>query len=244
MRGGGERSARRRSLAPLFVRILAFLPLHPRCSVPFHRTVRVAAARVAMKPPPPPSEMQRILREQDWRRVRVLLASIARRKGRSTDAAKELADAVIVACCDPEDTPWNPNEEPDLARHATYCMRDKLSAERRRDKVRRAPKNIATAVLLAPESPEPGMLLERAERRARDERILANASERLKEPFDRELLEHMRDGMQKPADQAKLTGRPIEVVRRARERIKYALRAAIEEEEASWKPASDLPKKS
>jgi hypothetical protein len=54
----------------------------------------------------------------------------------------------------------------------------------------------------------------------------------------------MRDGVQKPADQAKLLGRPIEVVRRARERIKYALRAAIEEEEASWKPANELPKKS
>jgi hypothetical protein len=196
-----------------------------------------------MNPPPPSNEMQRILREQDWPGVRALLVRIARQKGRSTAAAEELADEVIVACCDPEDTPWNPSEEPDLLRHAAYCMRNKLSADRKRSKVRKAPQNVTTARLLAPQSPEPGHLLERAERRARDERILAGANERLTDPFDRELLEHMRDGLQKPADQAARLGRPIEVVRRARERIKYALRAATEEEEASWKPASDLPKK-
>jgi hypothetical protein len=201
----------------------------------------------APTPPPSPEDLDRILRAQDWGRVRARLFAFARSITHSPSQSQELADAVLVECCDPDATPWNPNAEPDVAVHALRAMRNKLSAERKKHLVRNAPKTIDTVRSLAPAARTPEERLDGDEQQTRAERIIAAARERLSEPLEHELLELSLDDVDKPADQAARVGRPIHEIRRARERVKYAIRAATDEDEseaASWKIASGHPSKS
>jgi hypothetical protein len=47
------------------------------------------------------------------------------------------------------------------------------------------------------------------------------------------------EGVDKAAEQAARLALPIEDIRRARERVKYAIRAAIDDEASLWKNATD-----
>jgi hypothetical protein len=199
----------------------------------------------ASTPPPSPEELDRILRAQDWGAVRARLVLFAMAVTRSAHRAEELADAVIVDCCDPQATPWNPNGGLDLVVHALRAMRDRLSAERKKYLVRTDPRNVSVVRELTPPPPSPEDQLADARRQARDDRVLAGARDRLKEPLDRQLLDLLLDGVDKPAAQAARLRQPIEAIRRARERVTYALRAARKKDEAaSWKHASGRPKRS
>jgi len=214
---------------------------------------RLPAEGAATTPMPGVEEMADILRAQDWGRIRAVLFVHARKKGRSAAEAEELADAIIVAACDPDDESgaWNPNERPDVMHHVHSVLRDRLSADRKRRIVRARDKTKENLKLLAtpPPPPDPSQLLERRRRQERDDRIVAAAIEQLAQPFDRKLLEAMRrSALLKPAAQAKEFNRPIEEIRRARERIQYALEAATaeqekEEEAARWKRENSRPKK-
>jgi hypothetical protein len=195
--------------------------------------------------PPPPDELTRILREQDWETVRAVLFAVARRRTGSHAAAEELADAVIADCCDPDASPWNPNGSLDLKTHALYVLRDKLSAERKKQRVRDNPRNVAAAQEKGPHPVDPEQAHAVAAEDARRESILGRARARLREPLDVAVFDLSVDGKDKPADQVKELGRPIEDIRRARERVKYAIGAAIEEDEASsWQSATARPKTS
>jgi hypothetical protein len=136
-----------------------------------------------------------------------------------------------VDCCDPLAAPWLPGEQPDLVLHAMSVMRNRLSAERKKGRVRADARNVTTVIELAPRAPDAAEILEEAERRERSDRILGAARRRLSDS-DRALFELTCEGIDKPTDQARRLGLAIEDIRRARERIKYALRAAIEDDEA------------
>jgi hypothetical protein len=110
-------------------------------------------------------------------------------------------------------------------------MRNRLSAERKKGRVRADARNVTTVIELAPRAPDAAEILEEAERRERSDRILGAARRRLSDS-DRALFELTCEGIDKPTDQARRLGLAIEDIRRARERIKYALRAAIEDDEA------------
>ncbi len=177
-------------------------------------------------------ELDRLLRAQDWGDIRARLFRIAHSWTGSREQAEELADAVIVDGCDPLAAPWDPSEQPDLLRYAVGMMRRRLSAERKKQRVRQDPKNVATVAALGPRATDAAQGLEDAERQWRDDRLFRAARDRLSDP-DRLVLDLWRDDIDKPADQAARLGLPIEDIRRARERIKYALRAAITDDEAS-----------
>jgi hypothetical protein len=185
----------------------------------------------APRPPLAETDLDRLLRAQDWGDIRARLIAIACSWTRSRDEAEELADAVIIDCCDPLAAPWQPSAQPDLLLHAMSVMRSRLSAERKKKRVRADARNVGTLVELAPRSPDAAELLEDAERRERDDRILGAARRRLSDS-DRVLFDLTCEGIDKPADQARRLVRPIQDIRRARERIKYALRAAIKDKEA------------
>jgi hypothetical protein len=152
--------------------------------------------------PPPPDELTRVLREQDWETVRAVLFAVARRKTGSHAAAEELADSVIADCCDPDAAPWNPNGSLDLQTHALYVLRDKLSAERKKERVRSDPRNAAAAHEKGPHPVEPEQAHAIAAEDARRERILERARARLRDPLDVAVFDLSVDGMDKPADQA------------------------------------------
>ncbi|HEV3189799.1 MAG TPA: hypothetical protein VGY54_04840 [Polyangiaceae bacterium] len=195
-------------------------------------------------PPPSPDEMARILRAQDWATLRARLFHVARKRTKSRDLATELADAVIADCCDPEASPWNPNAEPDLTRHAFWVLRNKMSAERKKLNVRENPVNVTTVEIMVPRPADPAHSLQRAQEQASAARIVAAARARLHDPLDLQVLELWLDDIDKPADQAAQLAKPIEEIRRSRERLKYALQVAKDQEEAtSWKPGKSLPKK-
>jgi|HubBroStandDraft_2_1064218.scaffolds.fasta_scaffold585715_1 hypothetical protein len=174
-----------------------------------------------------------MLREVDWADARVKLFAAALKVTHSKARSQELADRVILLCFDPEGKPWNPNAQPDVRKHALYVLKNVLSSDRKKYLVRTHPKNTATVELLLPRTLDPSERLEQAQRSARDARVMAATRARLSEPLDGELLGLSLDGIDKPAEQAARLGRPIEDIRRARERVKYALRAAIEEDEAT-----------
>src|SRR5260370_38571947 len=195
-------------------------------------------------PPPSPEEMARILRAQDWATLRVRLFHMARKRTESRDLARELADAVIADSCDPEAYPWNPNAEPSLERHAFWVLRDKMSAERKKHNVRENPVNVTTTRNLYLPPRDPGQSLQRAQEQARAARIVDAARASLNDPLDLQVLELWLDDIGKPADQAEQLGKPIQEIRRSRERPKHALRVAIDQEEAaSWKPGKSPQKK-
>jgi hypothetical protein len=200
----------------------------------------------ARPPPPPPlEELDRILRAQDWGSLRARLFRFAFRVTRARARAEELADAVLVDCCDPQGAPWNPNAGLGLVVHALRTMRSRLSAERKKHLVRTDPRTVAAVRDLAAPARTPEDRLDDAERRARTDRIVAAARARLSGRIDRGLLDLSLDGVDRPADQAARLGLPIEDIRRARERVKYALRVSLDEDEAaSWTPASGHPKRS
>lgn len=199
----------------------------------------------APKPWLPQEELDRILRAQDWGALRKRLFGLAYFWTRSRPVAEELADQVIVDCCDPRAKPWNPIEEPDLAAHAVRVMGNLLSAERKKREVRKDPVNVATVRELAPRPGTPEQEFDAAENRARDERVLAASRKELSDEFDRRLLDLWVDGIDKPAAQAVRLECRIEDIRRARERIKYAIRSAVDKDKAPrWKNEAAHPKKS
>ncbi|MDP9036753.1 MAG: hypothetical protein M3O50_18295 [Myxococcota bacterium] len=180
---------------------------------------------------PTQADLDRLLRAQDWGDIRARLVRIARSWTGPCEDAEELADAAIVDACDPLAAPWDLSEQPDVLRHAVGLMRRRLSAARKKQRVRADPKNVAAVAALGPGVLDPAQQLEDAERQERDDRVFRAARERLSE-LDRVMLDLWRESIDKPADQTIRLGLPIEEIRRARERIKYALRAAIEDDEA------------
>ena len=74
--------------------------------------------------------------------------------------------------------------------------------------------------------------------------MIEAARARLSDPLDSDVLDLSLEGIDKAAEQAARLAVPIEGIRRARDRVKYALRAAIDEEESPWKSAVGPPKKS
>jgi hypothetical protein len=86
--------------------------------------------------------------------------------------------------------------------------------------------------------------LDAAERRAFDERVIEAARARLSGEIDERVLDLSLDGIDKAAQQAARLAVAIEEIRRARDRVKYALRAAIDEEESLCLSAAGPPKKS
>ncbi|MGA2451078.1 MAG: hypothetical protein ABTD50_20655 [Polyangiaceae bacterium] len=192
----------------------------------------------------PDNDIDSILRAQDWSGLRKRLVAVALTSRSTHCRAEELADIVIVDCCDPRGRPWNPSREPDLARHALRLLGNLMSAERRKDKVRLDPRNVAALSELGSTSVTPAQALDDAERRARDIRVIEAARARLSDPLDSDVLDLSLEGIDKAAEQAARLAVPIEGIRRARDRVKYALRAAIDEEESPWKSAVGPPKKS
>jgi len=192
----------------------------------------------------PKQGMDEILRAQDWSGLRKRLVAVARSARMPHSRAVELADIVIVDCCDPQGRPWDPTREPDLARHALRLLGNLVSAERRKDRVRRDPRNVAASSELGSSSATPAQILDAAERRAFDERVIEAARARLSGEIDERVLDLSLDGIDKAAQQAARLAVPIEEIRRARDRVKYALRAAIDEEESLCLSAAGPPKKS
>jgi hypothetical protein len=192
-------------------------------------------------PRPPQHELDRILRAQDWASLRKRLFCIAFAVTQSRSLSEELADMVIVDCCDPSANPWNPASEPDLVPHALRRLRDRWSAERRKLRVRQDARNIATVRELGQPPATPDEILNDAASQARSDRVIAAARERLSCEVDRRLLDISLDGVHKPAEQAARLSLPIQDVRLARMRIQYALRTAIDEEESPWTHANVRP---
>jgi hypothetical protein len=191
---------------------------------------------------PFPPDFDRVLRAQDWEGLRKRLYAIAKWRKLSSFQASEIVDAVIVDCCDPNASPWNPNVEPDLVRHALRVLGNRLSDERRKDLVRSDPRNVAVVSELTAPPATPDQLLEDVEKRARDDRVIELTRAHLSGGVDAQVFDLSLDGIDGAAEQATRLQLPIDDIRRARKRVKYAIRAAIDDEASLWTNASDLLK--
>jgi DNA-directed RNA polymerase specialized sigma24 family protein len=168
-----------------------------------------------------------LLRAQDWRALRARLFRYAHCVTHDRVHAEELADAVLVGCCDPEGTPWDPIEAPDLLAFALRVLRDRLSLQRKASRVRQDPRTVAALALGAAPPRTPEEALQEAQHAARRRRLIEAARACLSEALDEQVLALSLDGVDRPSEQAARLGVPVEEVRRARERVKYALRAAM-----------------
>ncbi len=65
----------------------------------------------------PSSPLQAALARVDLGRVHAQIVAYAISRLRSRDAGEELAQRVLVEAIDPDGRPWDPEREPELARH-------------------------------------------------------------------------------------------------------------------------------
>jgi DNA-directed RNA polymerase specialized sigma24 family protein len=169
----------------------------------------------------------------NWRRSRAVAYRVAYWFTRSPHEAQEVAQEACAAVIDPERRPWDPARHPNFT---TYLCRVVKSialnrATSARDHYEREA-GVAYAVAQGDAAPsaEDSLLEYARERRTRErqERLFAALIDELSDdPLARRLALLSRDGIDRPADQARAEQRPIEEIRAARKRVQRAVEKLV-----------------
>jgi len=162
----------------------------------------------------------RLIREEfDRARTKALL--YAKYRTGSHANAEEVVDQALAAAFDPDDSPWDREIEPDLARHLVATINRRLPAQRRKE-VRRNDSDwqakAADATLKSPRTPEE--LLHETRRKAERVALLDDATARLRgagHELPARMLELWRGEIDDPPEQARVLGCSVNDIYRARE---------------------------
>ena len=92
----------------------------------------------------PSSPLQAALARVDLGRVHAQIVAYAISRLRSRDAGEELAQRVLVEAIDPDGRPWDPEHEPDLARHLVGRVNSAILNDYKKARVRSDPRASAT----------------------------------------------------------------------------------------------------
>lgn len=182
-----------------------------------------------------PQSLAADLEAQDWPRLRARLLRFAIRRARSRADAEDHVQEAVDRVFGPKRDPWNPEVEPELARHLMHVIDKIRSDERDKRNVRLDPRNSATVevrMTLPLPTPEQANLDAEADRQAR-RRLDEVKADRSNDPVALEVIEQSEDGVDRPAEQARATGRTIEEIMNARKRIKRAIQEVLQREQSA-----------
>jgi hypothetical protein len=156
----------------------------------------------------------------DLRRVYASVLAFAVGRARSRDHGEELVQRVMAAAIDPEQSPWDPERDPDLARYLMGRVNGALASDRKKARLRSDSATVAAVVL---EHYEPKRTVEDdLAARQRDARDLAELYARFAGDdgaVERALLDLYQAGVSDVGEQAASIGVDVPEVYRARRRI-------------------------
>jgi DNA-directed RNA polymerase specialized sigma24 family protein len=193
-------------------------------------------------PDPPSSDAAALVPAKDWPRIRAEMVRFACRLARSRGAADELVQEAVARVIDRERDPWDPETEPLLAKHMMRIIENIARGNRAKVAVRRDPRNVAAVeerTIRRPESPEDAALGAEGEREARGTLDEVKAELAGDAPA-LEVVDLSERGVDRPADQAAATGRPIEEIRNARRRVRRAIEEVLRRRQEA-PPAREAP---
>lgn len=194
-------------------------------------------------PDPPSSDAAALVAAQDWARIRVDLLRFACRIARSKQAADELVQEALARVIDPERDPWDPEVEPLLARHMMRIIDKIHRGDREKAAVRRDPRNVAAVEARTTQrsaTPEDAALAAEREQEAKstlDEVKVDLAGDTVA----LEVIDQSERGVDRPADQAKATGRSIAEILNARKRVRRAIEAVLGRQQEALRARKAAP---
>jgi hypothetical protein len=154
----------------------------------------------------------------------------AKRRAGSLAKAEELVDEAIAAAFDPNDSPWDREKEPDLARHVLATMSRRLPSQRRNEARRNDSSwqaKAADATLKPARTPEE--LVGDARRQADAGGVLDDVTAQLRaagHELPARVLELWRSEIDEPAEQARVLGCSMDEIYRARKIVRRYLEKA------------------
>jgi DNA-directed RNA polymerase specialized sigma24 family protein len=168
---------------------------------------------------------------QDWPAIRLQMMAYAVYLSRSAHAAEDLVQEALSRTMDPEGDLWDPDAEPQLAKHLMRIIEKIHRSERDKRDVRRDPLNVRAArEKLKPVIPTPEHAVLEAEREAEGRACIEDLKRRVAANWlDVELVELADQGIDKAAKQAEILKRSIVEIRNARKRIDRAIDAVLQQ---------------
>jgi len=201
----------------------------PPSSLPFWQDLRLRSA-VGM------DAKRSLLSNPLWKRLtyaefdqaRRRALAFAKRRTRSNTKAEDLVDRGIAACFDPDESPWDPETEPDFAVHLLWVVDNRVPAELRKE-VRRNDTgwqtNAADALHPPPRTPEERV--GEAEQKMLDAAVVEDTVAELRRAGHERparVLEVWREEIDDAEEQARVLGCTVAEVHRAREVVRRYMR--------------------
>jgi DNA-directed RNA polymerase specialized sigma24 family protein len=182
---------------------------------------------------PGPARPERLTLDE-FNRARTTGLLYAKRRTGSLAKAEDLVDEAIAAAFDPNDSPWDREKEPDLARHVLATMSRRLPSQRRNEARRNDSGWQAKAAdATAKPARTPEELVDEARRWAAAGVVLDDVTAQLRAAGHErpaQVLELWRNEVDEPSEQARVLGCSVDEIYRAREVVRRYVEKALTHE--------------